>query len=40
MEIVNAGGLNGAFDIDELGRGHADTHNKTLISVLEMMKVV
>lgn len=40
LEIVNAGGLYGAIDIDELGRVHADTRNKTLISVLESMKVV
>ena len=40
LEIVNAGGLYGAIDIDELGRIHADTRNKTLISVLEMLKVV
>lgn len=40
LEIVNAGGLYGAIDIDELGRIHADTRNKTLISVLESMKVV
>ena len=40
LEIVNAGGLYGAIDIDELGRIHADTRNKTLVSVLETMKVV
>lgn len=40
LEIVNAGGLYGAIDIDELGRIHADTRNKTLISVLEALKVV
>ena len=40
LEIVNAGGLYGAIDIDKLGRIHADTRNKTLISVLESMKVV
>ena len=40
LEIVNAGGLYGAIDIDELGRIHADTRNKTLISVLESMKIV
>ena len=40
LEIVNAGGLYGAIDIDVLGRIHADTRNKTLISVLESMKVV
>lgn len=40
LEIVNAGGLYGAIDIDELGRIHADTRNKTLISVLETLKVV
>ena len=40
LEIVNAGGLYGAIDIDELGRIHADVRNKTLISVLETMKVV
>ena len=40
LEIVNAGGLYGAIDIDELGRVHADTRNKTLISGLESMKVV
>lgn len=39
MEITNAGGLYGAIDIDELGRIHADTRNKTLISVLESMHV-
>lgn len=39
MEITNAGGLYGAIDIDELGRIHADTRNKTLISVLETMHV-
>lgn len=40
LEIVNAGGLYGAIDIDELGRIHADTRNKTLVSVLETMKVM
>ena len=39
LEITNAGGLYGAIDIDELGRIHADTRNKTLISVLETMRV-
>ena len=40
LEIVNAGGLYGAINIDELGRIHANTRNKTLISVLETIKVV
>lgn len=39
MEITNAGGLYGAINIDELGRIHADTRNKTLISVLETMQL-
>lgn len=40
LEIINAGGLYGAVDMDDLGRIHADTRNKTLISVLETMRVV
>ena len=40
LEIVNAGGLYGAVSIDELGRIHADTRNKTLISVLETLHAV
>ncbi len=40
LEITNPGGLYGAMDIDELGRVHADTRNKTLVSVLETMKVI
>ncbi|MCD8372211.1 MAG: hypothetical protein LUD27_02790 [Clostridia bacterium] len=40
LEIINAGGLYGAVDIDDLERIHADTRNKTLISVLETMRVV
>ncbi|MCD8308224.1 MAG: putative DNA binding domain-containing protein [Clostridia bacterium] len=40
LEITNAGGLYGAVDIDDLGRVHADTRNKTLISVLEAMRVI
>ena len=40
IEIANPGGMYGAIDIDALGRVHADTRNKTLISVLETLKVV
>lgn len=40
IEIVNAGGLYGAIDVDELGRIHADTRNKTLISLAETMHIV
>lgn len=40
LEIINAGGLYGAITIDELGRIHADTRNKTLIATLETMNQV
>jgi len=40
IEITSVGGLYGAVDIDDLGRLRADTRNKTLISVLETMKVI
>ena len=39
LEITNPGGMYGAIDIDELGRVHSDTRNKTLISVLETERV-
>ncbi|MBQ9115282.1 MAG: putative DNA binding domain-containing protein [Clostridia bacterium] len=40
LEIVNAGGLYGAIDIDDLGRVHADTRNKGLIATLETINAV
>jgi ATP-dependent DNA helicase RecG len=40
LEIVNAGGLYGAVNIDKPSRIQADTRNKTLISVLETLHVV
>ena len=40
LEIVNGGGLYGSINVDDLGRLHADTRNKTLISILETMNQV
>lgn len=40
IEIVNAGGLYGSGNIDDLGRLRADTRNKNLIAILETMKQV
>ncbi|MBQ8178640.1 MAG: putative DNA binding domain-containing protein [Clostridia bacterium] len=40
LEVVNAGGLYGAIDIDELGRVHADTRNKGLVAALETINAV
>ena len=39
MEIINTGGLYGTLTIDELGKVHADTRNKTLATTLEFLKV-
>lgn len=40
LEIINAGGLYGPVNINDLGRIHADTRNKNLISILETMEAV
>lgn len=39
IEIINTGGLYGTLTIDELGKVHADTRNKTLATTLELIKV-
>lgn len=39
MEIINMGGLYGTLTIDELGKVHADTRNKTLSTTLELLKI-
>lgn len=40
IEITNTGGLYGPVNIDDLGRLHADTRNKTLIAILETLNKV
>ncbi len=40
LEISNPGGLFGMVTVDNLGRMESDTRNHTLISVLELMRVV
>lgn len=40
LEIINAGGLYGPVNPNDLGRIHADTRNKNLISILETMESV
>lgn len=37
IELVNTGGLYGPLNMDDIGRLRADTRNKTLISILEVM---
>ena len=39
LEIINTGGLYGTLTIDELGKVHADTRNKTLSTTLELLKI-
>ena len=39
IEIINTGGLYGTLTIDELGKVHADTRNKTLSTTLELLKI-
>lgn len=40
LEISNPGGLFGMVTVDTLGRMESDTRNHTLISILELMRVV
>lgn len=40
LEIINAGGLYGPVNPNDLGRIHADTRNKNLIAILETMESV
>ncbi len=39
LEISNPGGLFGLVTVDTLGRMESDTRNRTLISILELMRV-
>lgn len=40
LEIINAGGLYGPINISDLGRIHADTRNKNLVTILETLHKV